>query len=84
MVPINKIVTSEYSTSMLKYNGVCQGWAWSPTAKYVKHRTVGLENPCSNHVTSSFMLHCSSSVSCVKEYVAVDSGGHLHTNSVQL
>ena len=33
---------------------------------------------------SLFTLHCSSSLTCTNEYLAIDSGGHLHTTDLHI
>ena len=49
----------------------------------VELRTLDYENPSSNPVllkpwASVFTLHCSSSLSCINQYLAIDSGGYVY------
>ena len=48
----------------------------------VELQTLDYENPGSNPVlkpwASFYTLHCSSSLSCINEYLTIDSGGYVY------
>ena len=50
----------------------------------VDHRNLDYENPGSNprcgvkNMGKFFTLHCSSSLSCINEYLAIDNGGYVY------
>ena len=47
----------------------------------VELRTIDFENPSAAVLkpwASVFTLHCSSSLSCINEYLAIDSGGYVY------
>ena len=48
-----------------------RGPGFESCAAVLKHRAI------------VFILHCSSSLSCINEYLAIDTGGYLCTNSLR-
>ena len=54
----------------------------------VELQTLDLEdlglNPVLKPCASFFTLHCSSSISCINEYLAVDSGGYVYEHSLRI